>query len=45
VPDCTANRESGCRVVPAATGPYRDIRATMEQTWATVIRPGGGYIP
>ncbi len=33
VPDCTANRETGCRVVPAATGSYRDIRANMEQTW------------
>jgi hypothetical protein len=30
--------ESGCRVMPAATGPYRDIRANMEQTWATVVR-------
>jgi integrase len=30
VPDCTANHESGCRAVPTATGPYRDIRANME---------------
>jgi hypothetical protein len=32
LPDCTAGHESGCRVMPAATGPYRDIRANMEQT-------------
>jgi hypothetical protein len=32
VPGCTANRDTGCRVVPPATGPYRDIRANMEQT-------------
>ena len=25
--------------MPAATGPYRDIRANMEQTWAMVVRP------
>jgi hypothetical protein len=34
VPGCTANRDTGCRVVPPATGPYRDIRANMEQTSA-----------
>ena len=33
VPDWTSTHESGCHVVPAATGPYRDIRANMEQTW------------
>ena len=26
-------------MMPAATGPYRDIRADMEQTWAMVVRP------
>src|SRR6266700_8393484 len=36
VPGCTANWETGCRVVSPATGPYRDIRANMEQTW---VRP------
>ena len=45
VPDYTANHESGCRAVPAATGPYRDIRANMEQPWATIVRSGGGYSP
>src|SRR6266496_6405373 len=48
VPGCTANRETGCRVVPPAAGPYRDIRANMEQTWVRPI-PGvhgsGGYGP
>jgi hypothetical protein len=34
LPDCAAGRESGGRAVPAATGPYRDIRANMEQPWA-----------
>ncbi len=33
VPGCTANWETGCRVVSPAAGPYRDIRANMEQTW------------
>ena len=41
LPDFTANHESGCRVMPAGTGPYRDIRANMEQTWAMVVRSGG----
>ena len=36
VPGCTANWETGCRVVSPAAGPYRDIRANMEQTW---VRP------
>ena len=36
LPGCTANRETGCRVVPPATGPYRDIRANMEQTCVPV---------
>jgi len=48
LPDCTASHESGGRAVPAAAGPYRDIRANMEQTWGgrslrrqtqSVIRP------
>jgi hypothetical protein len=42
VPVCTANRENGCRVVPPATGPYRDMRANMEQTWPWPI-PGPAH--
>src|ERR1035438_9648112 len=37
LPGCTENRENGCRVIPPATGPYRDIRANMEQTWMRPI--------
>jgi hypothetical protein len=32
VPGSTANRESPYRVMPPATGAYRDMRANMEQT-------------
>jgi hypothetical protein len=42
VPGCTSDHESGCRVVPAATGPYLDIRANMEQTWATMFAQAAG---
>ena len=31
LPVRAASSQTGCRIVPAATGPYRGIRATMEQ--------------
>jgi DNA-binding NarL/FixJ family response regulator len=39
LPDCTANRETGCRVVPPATGPYRDIRAARRTARTLTSRP------
>jgi hypothetical protein len=36
LPGCTATLLIQCRLVPAATGPYRDIRANMEQTCVPV---------
>jgi hypothetical protein len=45
VPGCTANQETGCRVVPPATGPYRDIPANDDVPAATVAHDAGGVLP